>query len=54
MVVTGGNQYVGVKVSGGGGSGGGRGWGEVVTEGTKRKTPRTEHQKRLQVSNFTN
>ena len=53
MVGSGGHQSGGVKLSGGGGGGGGRRRGGGVTEGTKIKTPRTEHQKILQVENLT-
>ena len=54
MVEAGGHKYIEGKESGGGSSGGGKGRGRRVTEGTQRKTPGTEHQKRVQVENLTN
>ena len=54
VVGSGGHHYGGCKGSGGGGSGGGRGQGGGVTEGAKRKTPGTEHQKIVQVENLAN
>ena len=51
VVRAGRNQYGGGKGSSGGNSSSGRGKGGRVMEGTIRKTPGTEHQKIVQVSN---
>ena len=50
------HQSGGGKGSGGGcgRGGGGRGRGGGVIEGTKRETPGTEHQNRIQVANLNN
>ena len=53
VVGAGGHQSDGGVLSGGGGGKYGRGQGGGVMEGKKRKTPRTEHQKRINVTNLT-
>ena len=48
-----GHQYDGGEGSGGG-SGGGRGRCVGVKEGAKSKTPKMDHQKRIQLANLNN
>ena len=47
------HQSVRVNVNGGGGGRGGRVHGGGVIEGKKRKSPRMDHKKRIQVANLT-